>query len=157
MSEFKANGYVPKTANDLAAEHYERAKSGKNNPAFFAGAKHVIRLEYQPLYNAYTTTSAELDYYKNRVEAAEKGRTDSTNAHVQTIAELETVKAELDRGKWISVSDKLPDGEVIATNGFEMIIGYVSRQEDLFIAAYEDLELPNVTHWQPLPTPPHKN
>lgn len=72
MSEFKANGYVPKTANDLAAEHYERAKSGKNNPAFFAGATHVIRLEYQPLYNAYTPTRPELESVKAELDRGNK-------------------------------------------------------------------------------------
>ena len=69
-------------------------------------------------------------------------------------------------GKWISVKDRLPEGEALAANflpgtyGYkEYIIGYVSRdcEEDEYIAENEHELLENVTHWMPLPEPPKEN
>lgn len=73
------------------------------------------------------------------------------------------------RPKWISVKDRLPDGEVLAANfapgtyGYkEYIIGYVSQvkctEPDWYKGkcyAENDHEiLDNVTHWMPLSEPP---
>lgn len=71
--------------------------------------------------------------------------------------------------RWISVEERLPDGEVLAANfapgtyGYkEYLIGYVSvvkctepDWEKGKCYATNDFEiLNNVTHWMPLPEPP---
>ncbi len=71
---------------------------------------------------------------------------------------LEAFKWFLSKNKWISVKDRLPDGECLAV-GFqnEMIIGYVDKDEasGAGYSAENDSEiLHDVTHWMPLPKPP---
>ena len=63
--------------------------------------------------------------------------------------------------EWISVKDRLPDGECFAGNfkrgsyGYgEIIVGYISGGEGRFVAENEVEILCGVTHWMPLPEPP---
>ena len=67
--------------------------------------------------------------------------------------------------RWISVEERLPEGEVLAANftpsayGYkECIIGYVSPPSptipDGHYAENEFEILQSVTHWMPLPEPP---
>lgn len=110
------------------------------------------------------------------------GRADFTRAitplltaYTTTRAELETVKAELDRGKWVSVSEGKPtileDGEsesVLACTRIPLgpkgeyehhiLIAYVKYTNKGWIWREDGKPVANIiTHWQPLPTPPHKN
>jgi len=55
-------------------------------------------------------------------------------------------------GDWISVGDRLPDNEVLLTNGITHLIGYVN---DELMGESEYEVLPGVTHWMPLPEPPN--
>ena len=65
--------------------------------------------------------------------------------------------------KWISVKNRLPEGECLAASMLtgpaygEMLVGYVAEASN-WDTGYEcesDGEiLPNVTHWMPLPQPP---
>lgn len=63
--------------------------------------------------------------------------------------------------EWISVKDRLPDGECIAgcfqtyTPCYkEMIIGYIEKVDDHYEAENDYELLQFVTHWMPLPEPP---
>ena len=96
-------------------------------------------------------------------------------AYTTTRAELESVKAELDRGKWVSVSEGKPtileDGEsesVLACTRIPLgpkgeyehhiLIAYVKYTNKGWIWREDGKPVANIiTHWQPLPTPPHKN
>ena len=81
-------------------------------------------------------------------------------AYTTTRAELDTVKAELDRGKWISVSERLPEINIDVL-GF-LNDRYIRHEIEIvrlteagkFYKPFKEIE---ITHWQPLPTPPHKN
>lgn len=95
--------------------------------------------------------------------------------YTTTRAELETVKAELGRGKWVSVSEGKPtileDGEsesVLACTRIPLgpkgeyehhiLIAYVKYTNKGWIWREDGKPVANIiTHWQPLPTPPHKN
>jgi hypothetical protein len=76
--------------------------------------------------------------------------------YTTTRAELETVKAELDRGKWISVSEQKPEQSgtyIIYDSDGIMSTAYYHKSTGYFVNKSDA----TVTHWQPLPTPPHKN
>jgi hypothetical protein len=57
---------------------------------------------------------------------------------------------------WISVKDRLPDGECIAIGEQDLImigyLEYVSRKGWICENDFEVLE--RITHWMPLPEPP---
>jgi len=80
-------------------------------------------------------------------------------AYTTTRAELATVKAELDRGKWQPITDELPITEVLCIDQWsEYHIGYLSKTPDgIFICESDTEILENPTHYKLLPTPPHKN
>lgn len=63
--------------------------------------------------------------------------------------------------EWIRIEDREPseymdilvvsDGEVcFCSHGFDMLGRHVYRTPDI----YESEEIPNITHWMPLPDPP---
>ena len=61
---------------------------------------------------------------------------------------------------WISVEERLPEGEVIAANfapgtyGYkEYLLGYVHKHDDLYYAENPFEILNTVTHWMPIPQP----
>ena len=65
--------------------------------------------------------------------------------------------------EWISVKDRLPEGECLAVSmqkGHsykEMLVGYVyadAYSDTLYTAESDGEVLRNVTHWMPLPQPP---
>ena len=66
--------------------------------------------------------------------------------------------------RWIPVTERWPDGEVLALNNLkgsygyhEYLIGYVGADGESdtgFCCENEDEILMNVTHWMPLPGPP---
>ena len=68
--------------------------------------------------------------------------------------------------KWIPVTERLPDGIVLAVNalrgsyGFrEQLIGYIGSIEESdsgYFCESEGEILMNVTHWMPLPEPPEE-
>ncbi len=68
--------------------------------------------------------------------------------------------------RWISVTERLPDGEVLAFNAIEgshgyheYLLGYVgadSESDTGFRCENEGEILMNVTHWMPLPNPPQE-
>lgn len=79
---------------------------------------------------------------------------------LQEIERLQAELAEVEKPKWISVSERLPECECLAT-GFqsEMIIGYIRDNEESetgYIAENECEILYDVTHWMPLPEPPEE-
>lgn len=60
--------------------------------------------------------------------------------------------------EWISIKDKIPDGEVLCLNkqGY-YLIGYIGVMEDMTVfAENDDQRMLYVTHWMPLPEPPKK-
>ena len=70
---------------------------------------------------------------------------------------IEAMEEYAGQSKWVSVEERLPeDGEYVLAhytnefNGVPMI--YVCSINDGVF--YDDLSKVNVTHWQPLPTPP---
>lgn len=74
---------------------------------------------------------------------------------------VDVIKSQPTVDGWISVKDRLPDGECIAysTKWFEMIIGYVYKYKATasdtgYEAESENEVLRDVTHWMPLPEPP---
>ena len=82
------------------------------------------------------------------------------NAPITTLHEEPTIEVVQE---WISVKDRLPEGECLAVSmqkGHsykEMLVGYVyaDAYSDTLYAAESDGEvLRNVTHWMPLPEPP---
>lgn len=90
-------------------------------------------------------------------------QTAKLNAQLQSeIEELRHLLALRSTGsEWISVKDRLPDGECFAGNfkrgsyGYgEIIVGYISGGEGCFVAENEGEILCGVTHWMPLPEPP---
>ena len=66
--------------------------------------------------------------------------------------------------EWISVKDRLPEGECLAVCMLigrpaykEMLVGYVGEDamcESGYICESDGEMLPDVTHWMPLPQPP---
>lgn len=77
---------------------------------------------------------------------------------------LEELEEDTKRPRWIPVTERLPDGEVLALNNLkgsygyhEYLIGYVGKDNDSdsgFLCESESVILTNVTHWMPLPEPP---
>jgi hypothetical protein len=77
---------------------------------------------------------------------------------------LETKQAT---SEWISVEDRLPDvipcsagtayseGVIIWTSGRKAMIGVFDGDDFLCAADYWEAEDEEVTHWMPLPEPPH--
>ena len=71
---------------------------------------------------------------------------------------------ELSKPRWIPVTERLPDGEVLAINALkgsygyhEYRVGYVDEScesETGSLCESDGVVLNNVTHWMPLPTPP---
>lgn len=61
--------------------------------------------------------------------------------------------ADSQEPKWISVEDDLPNKEVIATDGYEIMIGYINKK--LFCENDSEI-MYNVTHWMPKPQLPIK-
>lgn len=74
---------------------------------------------------------------------------------------------ELQMPRWISVKERLPDGEVLALNNLqgsygyqEYLIGYVGedyQSDSGYLCENDDAILTNVTHWMPLPKPPKED
>ncbi len=57
-------------------------------------------------------------------------------------------KKDAQQPKWISVKERLPDGECIAFGHGEMLVGYVYEDEGGHITCEsEGVLLLNVTHW----------
>ena len=77
---------------------------------------------------------------------------------------LDTLSAMLDElmeagPKWISVKDRLPEGECIAYSSKfgEMMMGFIGEtdESDTSYCCDSNTEwLGDVTHWMPLPEPP---
>ena len=82
--------------------------------------------------------------------------------YTATRAELATVKAELGRGTWVSVSEPpKSNGKYLVwdVNGLfddkNELATYVVYNDHWYNES-NDMSI-HPTHWQPLPTPPHKN
>lgn len=143
MSEFKAKTMAD-TFSEIEAANVNEMYDSRS---FKGGCNWYGYNYYAPLLKEYTTTRAE----------------------------LATVKAELDRGKWVSVSEGKPtileDGEsesVLACTRIPLgpkgeyehhiLIAYVKYTNKGWIWREDGKPVANIiTHWQPLPTPPHKN
>ena len=66
---------------------------------------------------------------------------------------IERIEAAVPR--WISVEERLPEGECIAIGWQdEMLIGYVYRSGTGYACESDGEYLMDVTHWMPLPEPP---
>lgn len=78
------------------------------------------------------------------------------------LAELRVLSDQPDpKPEWISVEDKLPEeGEtvLICTKGGYVTQAYLFTDiaEQSFLETYINNQFFDVTHWQPLPTPPKK-
>ena len=60
--------------------------------------------------------------------------------------------------KWISVEERLPEGECLALGWQnEMLIGYVGRSGGGYACESDGEYLIDVTHWMPLPEPPEED
>ena len=90
---------------------------------------------------------------------------DDGSVQREILALIQTLEAQVP--KWISVEERLPEGEVIALCNDpgaycygEYIVGYVSPYNELEgvgFRAENDYELlDGVTHWMPLPEPPEE-
>ncbi|MBR6030097.1 MAG: DUF551 domain-containing protein [Clostridia bacterium] len=80
---------------------------------------------------------------------------------MKAINHAPTVAKDINVPGWISVKDRLPDGECIAysTKWFEMIIGYIYKataSDTGYEAESENEVLRDVTHWMTLPEPPEE-
>lgn len=119
--------------------------------------KKIVHIGYVPM-SIYTTTRAELDKAKQTVAELHVGMAEFRKSVEKTEAELDTVKAELERG-WQPVTDELPKMEVLCVDQYdEYHIGYLGKTPDgIFICESNTEILENPTHYKTLPTPPHKN
>ena len=86
----------------------------------------------------------------------------SSAAEKQRNLEAADLMEEIDKRipHWISVEERLPEGEVIAANfapgtyGYkEYLLGYVHKHDDLYYAENSFEILNTVTHWMPIPQP----
>jgi len=84
-----------------------------------------------------------------------------------TDAQLDIIKqyqGYLTKHRWIPVTERLPEKEVLAVNALrgsygyhEYLVGYIGKNEESdsgYCCESEGEILMNVTHWQSLPTPP---
>jgi len=75
--------------------------------------------------------------------------------------------AVANKPRWISVEERVPDGEVLAVNALrgsygyrEYLIGYIGKHEESdsgYSCESEGEILLNVTHWMQLPEPPRED
>ena len=86
------------------------------------------------------------------------GVTEALNHVEGGLVGIRTVDSQIPR--WISVEERLPEGEVIAANfapgtyGYkEYLLGYVHKHDDLYYAENSFEILNTVTHWMPIPQP----
>lgn len=83
-------------------------------------------------------------------------------------AKLDTQQAEIEKHRWILVSERLPEGqwspnhphlseEVLIVNSAATCVGFYNRQDETwYIGEPAKKEwIDKITHWLPLPTSPH--
>ena len=156
MSEFKAKTEYRKIPVKIKCPHCESEQNA--------------HIEITPLFGSYVHVCGNCNYVIGESEwnQIEEVNLESVISHYNellhiyttTRAELDTVKAELDRGKWISVSERLPEINIDVL-GF-LNDRYIRHEIEIvrlteagkFYKPFKEIE---ITHWQPLPTPPHKN
>ena len=107
-------------------------------------------------------THTELDKAKQTVAELHVVIAEFRKSAEATEAELDTVKAELGRGKWVSVSEPpKSNGKYLVwdVNGLfddkNELATYVVYNDHWYNES-NDMSI-HPTHWQPLPTQPHKN
>lgn len=129
--------------------------------------------------------NADIEAFNNNIEAIREHIQQLENENAKLLKMLDVVSNRAARiegtalhavdqmaekiPRWISVKERLPDGEVLAANfapgtyGYkEYLIGYVSVvkctepdwEKDKCYATNDFEILNNVTHWMPLPEPP---
>ena len=93
-----------------------------------------------------------------KIETGYGLHSDELNEFISMLSKLSTTQpTKVDEG-WVSVEDRLPETECLATDGHEVLIGHITRRNsENYSAVSDDETLYNITHWMPLPEPPQSH